>query len=103
MVVKVRAGNRYVDRPLRELIAEAIGAAVARALEAERLSMKSEFDRVTAEFEREKQRLQEQAALDRKEAYLRGFCDGTDAMANDIARRLERRTALLPRRTEEVI
>jgi hypothetical protein len=74
--------------------------AIARAIEAERLSMKSEFDRVTAEFEREKQRLQDQVSVDVKEAYLRGFCDGTDAMANDIARRLERRTALLPRRTE---
>lgn len=31
--------------------------AVARMLEAERLSMKSEFDRVTAEFEREKSEL----------------------------------------------
>jgi hypothetical protein len=75
-------------------------AAIARANEAERLSMKSEFDRVTAEFEQEKQRLQEQAALDRKEAYTRGFCDGIDAMANDIKRRLELRTALLPSRTE---
>jgi hypothetical protein len=26
MVVKVRAGNRYVERPLRELLIEAIGA-----------------------------------------------------------------------------
>jgi hypothetical protein len=32
-------------------------AAVARAVEAERLSMKSEFDRVTAEFEYEKARM----------------------------------------------
>jgi carbamate kinase len=75
-------------------------AAIARALEAERLSMKSEFDRVTAEFEREKQRLQEQVSADVKEAYLRGFCDGTDAMANDIKRRLELRTALLPKRPD---
>lgn len=78
-------------------------AAVARAIEAERLSMKSEFDRVTAEFEREKQRLREQVTEDLKAAYLRGFCDGTDAMANDIKRRLERRTALLPRRTESEV
>lgn len=74
--------------------------AIARAIEAERLSMKSEFDRVTAEFEREKQRLQEQVTEDLREAYLRGFCEGTDALANDIARRLERRTALLPKRIE---
>jgi len=26
MVVKVRAGNRYVERPLRELVIEALGA-----------------------------------------------------------------------------
>ncbi len=75
--------------------------AIARAIEAERLSMKSEFDRVTAEFEKEKAQLIEQAKLDKQASYLRGFDDGVDAMANDISRRLTYRTALKPTNLEE--
>lgn len=70
--------------------------AIARAIEAERLSMKSEFDKLTAEFEQEKARLIALSELDTHVAYLRGFDDGIDAMANDIKRRLELRTALRP-------
>lgn len=70
--------------------------AVARMLEAERLSMKSEFDRVTAEFEREKSELLARVNESARESYLRGFNDGKDAMANDITARLTYRTALKP-------
>jgi carbamate kinase len=73
-------------------------AAVARAIEAERLSMKSEVDRITAEFEQEKARLLAQVSENAKENYLRGFNAGLDAMADDIDGRLKRRTALFPRR-----
>jgi len=69
-------------------------AAIARALEAERLSMKSEFDRVTAEFERERDRLIALAADDVVDAYRRGFEDGRDTMAVDIDARLRDRAAL---------
>ena len=71
-------------------------AAVARMLEAERLSMKSEFDRVTAEFEQEKAKLRAQISDDVASAYQRGFNDGKDAMANDITARLTYRGALKP-------
>ena len=60
-------------------------AAIARAIEAERLSMKSEFDRVTAEFEQERARLIALAVDDVVDAYRRGFEDGRDAIASDIA------------------
>ena len=71
-------------------------AAVARMLEAERLSMKSEFDRVTAEFEQEKAKLRAQISDDVRAAYQRGFNDGKDTMANDITARLTYRGALRP-------
>ena len=69
-------------------------AAIARAIEAERLSMKSEFDRVTAEFEQERTRLLALAADDVVDAYRRGFEDGRDTLAVDIAVRLRDRAAL---------
>ena len=69
-------------------------AAIARAIEAERLSMKSEFDRVTAEFEQERARLLALAADDVVDAYRRGFEDGRDTLAVDIAARLRDRAAL---------
>jgi carbamate kinase len=71
-------------------------AAIARAIEAERLSMKSEVDRITAEFEQEKVRLLAQVSENTKESYLRGFNAGIDAMAGDIKTCLEHRTALRP-------
>lgn len=70
--------------------------AIARAIEAERLSMKSEFDRVTAEFEEGKQRLQAQMTEEIQEAYKRGFRDGVEAMSNDISLRLSSRERLIP-------
>jgi|APFre7841882630_1041343.scaffolds.fasta_scaffold303601_2 carbamate kinase len=60
-------------------------AAVARAIEAERLSMKSEFDRVTQEFEQEKARLIAQVTEDVQGAYRRGFNDGLEAMASGVS------------------
>ena len=71
-------------------------AAIARMLAAERLSMKSEFDRVKAEFEQEKARLQAMLSESTEAAYQRGFNDGKDAMANDITARLTYRGALKP-------
>lgn len=71
-------------------------AAVARAVEAERLSMKSEFDRVTAEFEREKERMILAAVEAARIAYRNGFLLGIEIMANDITDRLEHRTSLIP-------
>lgn len=59
-------------------------AAIARALEAERLSMRSEFDRVTAEFETEKTRLVTEADERVRKSYIRGFNDGANAMARAI-------------------
>lgn len=56
-------------------------SAIARALEAERLSMKSEFDRVTAAFEEEKARMRDEADERVRKSYLRGFADGSNAMA----------------------
>lgn len=79
-------------------------AAVARALEAERLSMKSEFDRVTAEFEREKAQMTAAGVEATRIAYRQGFNVGLEAMADDIADRLKRRTELVPpslRKTDE--
>ncbi len=71
-------------------------AAVARAVEAERLSMKSEFDRVTAEFEREKTQIIAASIEARHIAYRNGFNAGIDAMADDISDRLRHRTGLVP-------
>jgi hypothetical protein len=71
-------------------------AAVARAVEAERLSMKSEFDRVAAEFEREKEQLLSLTTENARAEYRNGFNAGLDAMADDIADRLQHRTGLVP-------
>lgn len=71
-------------------------AAVARAVEAERLSMKSEFDRVTAEFEREKAKMIVLGVEGARIAYRNGFNAGIDALADDIADRLRHRTGLVP-------
>jgi hypothetical protein len=54
-------------------------AAVARAVEAERMSMKSEFERVTREFEEEKALLEARALENESDSYWRGFNDGIDA------------------------
>lgn len=72
-------------------------AAVARAIEAERLSMKSEFDRITEEFMLEKAALLTSSDAETRAAYRRGFSDGLDALAKDVSSRLSYRTALLPR------
>jgi hypothetical protein len=73
-------------------------AAVARALEAERLSMKSEFERVTEEFEKEKARLTTEAAANIRESYLRGFSDGSDALSKLITGvLLTGRSCLIPK------
>jgi len=72
-------------------------AAVARALEAERLSMKSEFDRVVKEFEEEKVRLIALTAVDVRESYRRGFSDGMDALSKDIEVILSVRSELIPK------
>lgn len=71
-------------------------AAVARALEAERLSMKSEFDRVTAEFEREKAQMIVLSLEASRLAYQNGFRSGIDTMADDVADCLKRRASLVP-------
>lgn len=63
-------------------------AAIARALEAERLSMKSEFDRMAAEFEREKERMLDQADERVRKSYQCGFHDGANSMANEYVVRL---------------
>jgi hypothetical protein len=68
--------------------------AIARAVEAERMSMKSEFDRVTREFEEEKARLRVQARESETESYWRGFNDGLDSAEKSIAR-LPRASALV--------
>lgn len=70
--------------------------AVARAIEAERLSMKSEFERVTAEFEREKERLAAAGIEAARTAYYDGFAAGLNALAHDISHRLSRRIELFP-------
>jgi hypothetical protein len=67
-------------------------AAVARAIEAERLSMKSEFDRVTAEYEEEKAKLIAQVTEDVQGAYRRGFDDGLEAMASGVSDYMEHRS-----------
>lgn len=59
-------------------------AAVARAVEAERLSMKSEFDRVTAEFEAEKTRLIRQHERELTNSYRSGFNDGLDSAFRSV-------------------
>lgn len=62
--------------------------------------MKSEFDRVTAEFTRKLDELIVQAAKDARASYVRGFYDGRDTMALDIANCLDNRTSLHPRALE---
>lgn len=69
--------------------------AIARAIEAERLSMKSEFDRVTAEFEKEKARMTLAGVEAVRIAYKNGFAAGLDALANDISSRLSYRNGLI--------
>jgi hypothetical protein len=59
--------------------------AIARAVEAERLSMKSEFDRVTREFEEERAKFLEHAVEAARAEYRRGFNDGLEALARDVA------------------
>jgi hypothetical protein len=59
--------------------------AIARAVEAERLSMKSEFDRVTREFEEEKTRMRAAAREEAERRYWQGFNDGLDNAARAIA------------------
>lgn len=58
--------------------------AIARAVEAERLSMKSEFERVTSEFETEKTRMVKQFSNDMHEAYGRGIREGRRRLASDV-------------------
>jgi phage host-nuclease inhibitor protein Gam len=60
--------------------------AIARAVEAERLPMKSEFDRVVQECEREKARLLELASADKVAAYKQGFMAGMKTMSNEFKR-----------------
>ena len=74
--------------------------AVARALEAERLSMKSEFDRVTAEFEAEKAQLIAKAEQDVQASFRNGFDGGVRAMASLISADLIKRSAELRARDQ---
>jgi hypothetical protein len=67
----------------RDLKAER-DAAIARAVEAERMSMKSEFERVTREFEEEKERLIAESDERAKNHYRRGFNDGLATMAEEV-------------------
>jgi carbamate kinase len=71
-------------------------AAVARAVEAERLSMKSEFDRVSREFEEEKAALLAQAHEDEQVSYERGFRDGIQTMAESVEICLSNHASLEP-------
>jgi len=67
----------------RDLKAER-DAAVARAVEAERMSMKSEFERVNREFEKEKAQLLVESDERAKNHYRRGFNDGLATMAEEV-------------------
>lgn len=58
--------------------------AVARAIEAERLSMKSEFDRVTAEFEAELKQLRAERLEDAQHNYRVGLRDGLHMAKNEL-------------------
>lgn len=58
--------------------------AIARAVEAERLSMKSEFDRLEAEHAEERKRLAALVGSETKKSYANGFRDGQE----DVAKRL---------------
>lgn len=55
-------------------------AAIERAKEAERLSMKSEFDKQAAAFEEEKAALLARISEDSETSYRRGFNEGLNAM-----------------------
>lgn len=59
-------------------------AAIARAVEAERLSMKSEVDRIVAEYAAEKARLIDSGMRAVKTAYRAGFLQGAAAKAAQI-------------------
>jgi hypothetical protein len=59
-------------------------AAIARAVEAERMSMRSEFERVTREFEEEKAKLLAESDERAKNHYRRGFNDGLATMAQEV-------------------
>jgi len=71
-------------------------AAVARALEAERLSMKSEFVRITEEFELKRRGLTDSWIAATQAAYRDGFNAGIEVMADDISDCLKRRSMLVP-------
>ena len=70
--------------------------AILRAVEAERMSMKSEFDRVTAEHMKEQQRLIAEAAEDVKDAYLLGFEEGHATCEAFIVDQLRQHREVLP-------
>lgn len=61
-------------------------AAIARALEAERLSMKSEVDRIQREAADEKEQLLKQARQDVEDAYALGFVAGLKQAEKAIGR-----------------
>lgn len=67
----------------RDLKAER-DAAIARAVEAERLSMKSEFERLEQEFAEERARLHAQISEDTQASYRRGIREGRRRLANDV-------------------
>lgn len=54
-------------------------------LEAERLSMKSEFDKLAAEFAAERERLLEEANKKALASYRRGYMDGIHEAVGEIA------------------
>jgi hypothetical protein len=72
---KENKGMRYAD------LKKERDDAIARAVEAERLSMKSEFDRVVEECEREKARLLDLASSDKVAAYRQGVLDGLKTLS----------------------
>ena len=58
--------------------------AIARAIEAERMSMKSEFERVEREFALERERLLEQSRQAVQQAYRNGWRDGVTASVGAV-------------------
>jgi len=64
--------------------------AIARMLEAERLSMKSEFDRVQAEADAERERLIQQAEAEVAKAYKRGYREGVKTLADHVSKMMDR-------------
>lgn len=92
--VGVRERERFPVR-YRDLKQERDDA-IARAVEAERLSMKSEFERLEREFEEERVRLQAQVSESLRESYHRGFEDGLDELAESLHRALRKRRDLIP-------